>query len=516
VTRPLDPLALARLHAHPAFLAVRRFADLMLRCGRDEYWPVQSPLFVCQLNAYTLSVPAGTPDDPGMFLGNSEYAGVQPTCQNLLYDQALLDVLGLLTRLTGDRGYDDARRAHLEHLLTHCLHPVSGFIPWGEHVGYDLSRDEIVMGDVKGGHEVRITQVAWDQLWEVNPEVTRHEISVALRNHICDEATFAYNRHAAMDGTPNSGATDLCSLSCSGGLYMRAWAWLYARTGEARYLDWAQRMAEAHWRRRGATGLFPTDEHRFSESWYVDAPEFAVHLLHAADDLGDEGVTFREQALAYLLAYRRYAFDPDGGVFDTIQTETGEPVEGLSAHCPADAKPSWVRAYMRPRHLQAWKYPFNSGSLAMLTSVLGQAHRLTGEPAVREMLDTTIGLLDIPGHVAAETRMGSGDAAGVIFAHVYAAERSGDSAYLAAARPLVEYMLRRNRVNGILTSGYADTDVTWGRSWDASEANAADDGRTYYFARFGSPDLALALLAYVLCECGLTELVPQVRVGWCT
>ena len=138
--------SLVALRDDPVFQAVRQFADNMLEHGRDLYGEKHSPLFASQLNAVTHRIPEGTDDDPGVWNEHFEVAGHQPYCQNLIADLGLLDLLKSMTRVTADQKYDAARRDYLVYLLQSCRDPRSGYIPWGEHVGYDIVKDAVHVG----------------------------------------------------------------------------------------------------------------------------------------------------------------------------------------------------------------------------------------------------------------------------------------------------------------------------------------------------------------------------------
>jgi hypothetical protein len=125
----------------PVVCAVREFADLMLSDAQDRYGPKSTPLFVGQLNVKTRRIPAGDGDDPGLLKGNAATAGTAHFCQNLMFDLGLLDTLETLTRLTGDQRYETARRDYQSYFLAHCRHPRSGYLPWEEHVGFDVTHD---------------------------------------------------------------------------------------------------------------------------------------------------------------------------------------------------------------------------------------------------------------------------------------------------------------------------------------------------------------------------------------
>lgn len=473
---------LAKLNGIPAFQAVQTFADLMLRFGRDDYGPVSSPLFAGQLNVLTRRIPAGTAEDPGLFHDNREVEGCAPFCQNLLFDFGLLDVLAGLARVTGNPAYDAARREHLEYFLAHCIHPRSGCFPWGEHVGFDLVRDAIHQGVYKRWHEVKVVLLDWDQLWEINPSATRREIETVFYNHICDDNTFAFNRHADMAGKPNRGGGP-GSLASTAGVFLYAWAWLFRKTGDRKFLDWSRRIHRLY-QCPSVTGLFPTDEGRPEELWYADVLGYACQLLRAAEVLGDDGRDFREDALRLLHAYHRCAYDPTGpGFFDTLNIVTGKPVVGPSKHYPDIS---------RPRYLEAWTCASNSTHLPALAITSAAGYAATGDPLLRTMFDQALALLDIPQHVADGTPMQSGDVAGVLLGLVHVAKRDGKPEYLSLARLLVGHTLKNHRKNGLFTSG-------------------VKGGGNYYSARAGSNDLAAALLAFAFAESGRADLAPPIR-----
>lgn len=466
----------------PAFLAARTCADILVEHGRDAYGLKQGGLFAAQLNAETHTIPTGTADDPGIWNGHREVAGYQPYCQNLLSDCALLDLLQALTRVTGDAKYDAARREYLASVLNQTRDPRSGYIPWGEHVGYNMVRDEVHVGDFKYWHEVKSFDIPWDQLWDVNPDATRHEIEVAFHNHLCNLDTFAFNRHASMDGKPNTGG-DPCSLSSSAGAYIDAWCWLYKKTGEIKFLDWARKMNDHFWSRRSeTTGLMPTDEvTRKDLMVYGEAVGYAPYLFIAAHRLGDEGGEFLKQASAYMLAYDRYAYTParsDGkgpGFYDAVNIRTGEPVA-------VDGK----------QYLEPWQWIDNHIHVGAVLSAEAIAYGLTGDARFQAVFDHALAAMRISEAITQERRMLSCDAAGVIMSLVTVAKRSGDAKYLEAAKPLVTYVLDKNRLNGLFTSGL-------------------EGGERYYCSRTGSGTLATAVLAYALAVHGDWESVPPIR-----
>lgn len=470
------------LRKDTAFQAVMRFAQTMIEHGRDVYGEKKSPLFVAQLNVNTQRIPEGTDADPGVWRGHLEVAGYQAFCQNLLQDQGLLDVLRTLTTVTGDAQYDAARRDYLAYVLNDTRDPRSGYIPWGEHVGYDVVRDQVHVGEVKYWHEVKAYNIAWDQLWDVNPEATRHEIETAFYNHICDPETFAFNRHATMDGKPNIG-TGVTSLLSSAGVYIDAWCWLYKKTGDAKFLEWAKKMnALAASRRALETGLLATDDYtRPEEMVYSEAAAYAPYLFVAADILGNDGDVFREEAMGYLLAYEKYAYvakrDDTGGpgYYDALNIKTGAPIDKGGG-----------------RYLEAWTWKDNHEHVGAILSAYAIAYSYTGDERTRTMCDHAIAALEIPKTVKEKKFLLSCDLGGTITSLVLVAKRSGDTQYLDQAKPLVEFALKHNFANGCFTSGMENLNQ-------------------YYCNRAGSGYLAAAILNWALAVNGHMELVSPVR-----
>ncbi|MCC6155426.1 MAG: hypothetical protein IT367_16785 [Candidatus Hydrogenedentes bacterium] len=476
------PGTFAALRDDRAFQAVLQFAQTMMAHGRDSYGEKKSPLFVAQLNVETQRIPEGTDADPGLWRGHLEVAGYQAFCQNLLQDQGLLDVLRTLTTVTGDAKYDAALRDYLAYVLNDTRDPRSGYIPWGEHVGFDVVQDRVHVGEVKYWHEVKAYNIAWDQLWDVNPEATRHEIETAFYNHICDPETFAFNRHATMDGKPNSG-TGVTSLLSSAGVYIDAWCWLYKKTGDAKFLEWAKKMnALAASRCEAETGLLATDDYtRPEEMVYSEAAAYAPYLFVAADILGDEGKVFREEAIAYLNAYEKYAYvakreDTGGpGYCDALNIKTGKPIDKGGG-----------------RYLEAWTWKDNHEHVGVILSAYAIGYSFTGDERFRAMCDHAIEALEIQKTVAEKKYLLSCDLGGAIMSMVLIAKRSGDGRYLEQAKPLVEFALKNNFVDGCFTSGMENLNQ-------------------YYCNRAGSGYLAAAVLNWALAAHGHMDMVSPVR-----
>ncbi|MDR0719186.1 MAG: hypothetical protein LBF78_06075 [Treponema sp.] len=480
--------------------AVKSWADVI--CSVVETAGEGVKLFPGQINPKTLKIPAGTPEDPGFFADNRELQGCHPHCHNLLFDLGSLDVFYTLEGVTGGRRYNKAADEYLKWFFENCLYPGSRYFPWGEHVGYDMVKKEIRRGSYKGGHEVKDHIIPWDCFWRFSPEAVRNEISVAFRSHICDEKTFAFNRHAAMDGTPNTGSWP-CSLMDSGGLYLYGWAWLYKKEGKAELLNWVKRMHALPMAGKSkTTGLFCTAEDRPDEMWYHDVLSYAALVLPAAALLGDEGETLRKDALDLIGNYYKYAYNAEKGLFyDTLNISSGKPVTGLSPHCPEKERsnPEYIKAYTRPEFLPVWENLENSNNVTGVLVSSAVSYFYSKDRRALDLFTAALKTVDIPAFVQSGKKTIAGKIAGVILALCHIYRLTGEENYLREAAPLVEYALKNNYRNGIFVTAF-------------------DGGDEYYCTRGGTGDLASALLAFWIACCREDLPLPLIRdvIGDCS
>jgi hypothetical protein len=333
-------------------------------------------------------------------------------------------------------------------------------------------------------------------MYRVNPEAVTRQIE-SLRRHIIDPArSCGFNRHHPPGGLPHS-------MNSSGGAWIAAWAFLYTKTGDQRYLDWAEEMADYLWSvRNPKTDLIaahPFDpaypEMKRSERAMARAGRteymgqitwLAANLLRAAELLGPEkGKKFREQGLACYRAFtRRMDVKPDGSFYATFDLATGKP--------------------LFPRVADGWQYTRQisqphgwSNGVVPIRAIfsLGFAYKLTGEEDLRQTFDELIPLSELekfrdldgpPEPIAA------GLLAQVIVGFLDAYQTSSQRDYLDSAWLLSRYALAHFYHDGWFVCGvptverYRDPDVNVWRT---------------YSNRGGSDDLALAVLrAYLVRE----------------
>ena len=461
---------------------VKSYGDIMRSAAENMQGP---RLFPGQINVYTRKVPALTPDDPGMFADTRDNGGSKPHCCNLLFDLGAIDALDALSDVTGNANYSQTVTNYLSDLFSQCLYPGSDYIPWGEHVGYNIVTKGYDYTNFKGNtHEVKFYIIPWERFWNVSKDVVINEIAAAFKNHIISEKDFRYNRHASMEGTPNSEDTYPCSLATNGGLYMYSWAWLYKKTGDEKLLDWADGMHAHYWNKREkSTGLFCTAEDRPYELWYIDVLDFAAFLMAAWNELKEERGYFREHALAFVESYTKYAYNPEAKKFyDTLNTKTGEPVIGPSADYPEIS---------RAEFLEPWINADNSCQIGQIACTCASMLNYTNDERLINLFDKAIEAIEIEKSVKESAPMYSGTVAGLIHTLSGVYKLTGKKDYLDKAALLVNHAMDALYHNGLFA------------------AATSGEGGKYYFNRMGSADLANSFMAFWN-ACNNKE-IPKIR-----
>ena len=305
------------------------FSRKLLDYARDEYGRTHTPLFASQIDTRTGRVP----DAETKLYWTASRGGAGPTTNNLQFDGGLLRLMYGLTDYTGDPEYGAAADEYLTHYLRELPLP-SGYFPWGDHRGYDVLEDDVV----DGHGEFKVTMPVWDRLWAIDPEAVVRQAD-ALRRHIIDpERSLAFDRHYPPSEMPHC-------MNSSAGAWILLWSFLYTRTGERNYIEWATEMAEYVWSLRNpATDLLaahpldpaypeqvsdPVNVRRASRTEYLGPMYwYATNLLRTHRLLGGESrLPFGRQALSLMRAFTtRFNPTDEGHFFATFEISSGEPL----------------------------------------------------------------------------------------------------------------------------------------------------------------------------------------------
>jgi outer membrane protein assembly factor BamB len=291
--------------------AARKFAAALLAHGRDHYGPIHTPMFVHMIDLRTLEIPkqrtaaewraemAGWKEDHNYLMWGKDRSSVLwAQDSNLLWDTENVRLMYTLAAETGDAQYSSAADDYIRYFLKHCVSRTTGFFAWGEHIAYNVVDDEI-HGQ---RHELQHPAPLWEEMWRFDPDAVRNEIEAIYRYHITDHRSMAYDRHANFwNGLPERDQATIMGYS---GIYIDSFAFLYEKTQDAKYMEWARKLLLAFQSKSNAEGLFPdnwTDRQKREEAYLFPArPWLALAMYKAFQTTHD--VRWRDDANRYLEA----------------------------------------------------------------------------------------------------------------------------------------------------------------------------------------------------------------------
>jgi len=162
--------------------AAVRFADGVLRHGKDTYGEKQTPLLVDGLHVETFEPAIWKKDGETWMLCN--FASQQPLMR-------LLDGLATITKQPAYReAAENAARYALKELCT-----PNGLLHWGGHMAWDVAGDKPV-GQYNLVHELKGHQPYYALMHRVAPAETRRLQETIWATHVLDWSLLDYNRHA--------------------------------------------------------------------------------------------------------------------------------------------------------------------------------------------------------------------------------------------------------------------------------------------------------------------------------
>jgi uncharacterized protein YyaL (SSP411 family) len=145
----------------PYLPVVYRYADTMLKQGRDVVGPQKTGLLLSALDRTTLTPP-----------GDRSIA-------NVAQDQNLLRVLYTLSELSGKPVYRDAADAELKWFLESAASSENGLAPWDAGIAWNVITDRPMPGQRNESRGTSRAWMLWDRCFELSPEVSRRRV-VAL------------------------------------------------------------------------------------------------------------------------------------------------------------------------------------------------------------------------------------------------------------------------------------------------------------------------------------------------
>lgn len=357
--------------------------DTLIHHGTDQYGPVQSEdVLVSVLDAHTKrATDREVGDEPWRV---DRPMRRNPGAADLLHDQALIRTMDEVSRITGEPRYRTFADRYIQDATSTLVADGDPSFWWGWHRRYDVFEDE-KKGHAGSPHEIHsVETVNWERLYDVNPTATRAEVEHIWRKHVVDKRTGEINRHD--DGQPG------LSFIMSSGAFIEAFVSMHDETGEAKWLQRATLLADYNAGQRSSAGLLadaPNETSRWDGRRATTTLPglYAGSLLRAYEISGEE--MFRDQAVSYLKAWHRHAYDPEAESFWGALKLDGTPVEG-----PPVADGSY--AQYEPRgHVDLWQ-PYVLGYQHPLAAAqsYARAYHITGDRELRRAAEHWETLID--------------------------------------------------------------------------------------------------------------------------
>lgn len=294
---------------------VTQHLNTLLTHGTDRYGSVTSPLFMMVIDDKTLTAPS----DPNYAVLGSRLPPDSRSLggANLWWQASLIRVLDRMADYNPD--FPAAAQSHITYYIDNfsafTKYTSQNMLWWGDHLNHDAFMETFVVPN-KEEHQVNMNfndpMALWDMMWRYRPAQTQHEIEEIWRLHIFDKSVGKWDRHARNQERWSVG---FCEAGAS---FMRAFAFMYAKTGEQVWKDRAQLLRDHLWNQRNTvTNLLPNAANTCSErgdDFYLRlysnsaTPGYWVPaLIYGYKTAGD--VQWLEQAEAAMQAYLTYAYD---------------------------------------------------------------------------------------------------------------------------------------------------------------------------------------------------------------
>lgn len=301
----------------PYIRLMQRHFDRLIEKGTDQYGKDQNGLWLASMDI----VRGGQPTKPDPAVKRTYRQIHSPRGSNLYWDQPYVVAAHQLSRITGEKRYQEAADRYVRDFLSRCVSEKNGLFLWGNHIYYDVFTDKIV--SFSGGyHEARPLPCAWEIFWAIGKDKTVRAITSMGQQHIRDPQAGLFDRHASVDAVkpPAKGNAGGYPFLEAGGVLVESLAWLSARTNheDPALRERALAVARYSFAQKGEkTGLL-RNQAGPNRRWDYHAATTEVGLwanclLRGGDYLGEKELTM--MARQAVEAYLRYGYDPASGRF---------------------------------------------------------------------------------------------------------------------------------------------------------------------------------------------------------
>ncbi len=244
---------------------VRRYADAMIDQSRTQLPDPKAPLFPIVLTRDKYQIPAGKVSNLYTARVPQEFKNIA----NIHHDLNLYQVFYALSKLTGEPKYAAEADRVIDWFLKHCQEPKYGFFGWGEHIGWDLTKNQLGGQPTTGPyqdviHEFYRPWIYWQKSFEMAPEQSLR-FAQALWRHQIDhkDGKISFSRHAMISSkTPSRRGMD---FPRHGGFYIATWAAAYQRTTDPEMLQAMEELVAFYEKSRDpTTGAIPHGSNDFA------------------------------------------------------------------------------------------------------------------------------------------------------------------------------------------------------------------------------------------------------------
>jgi hypothetical protein len=227
--------------AEECLKVARAYADTMIEHGRDVYGQKKSPLFATMMDRTTYEVLDKVLPVEGI-RSTDQVAG----SANPMQDENLYLVLYALTTITGDKTYSKAADEALAYFFSTCQSKETGLMAWGEHLAWNLTRDEC---QTSAGwyHEFNRHWALWGRCFDLAKGGCLRFARGLWDHQIYDKGKCIFSRHALYQ---KHGPQRNMEFPYDSGYYVNIWSHAWQKTKDPEYLKAIDCMVNAFNRAR--------------------------------------------------------------------------------------------------------------------------------------------------------------------------------------------------------------------------------------------------------------------------
>lgn len=461
---------------------VQRSADVLLAKAIDTQGPERTGMIISVLDRRTGEpLTALTSFPNGIRLQDAIGAGGS----NFNLQQDLFRALQHLSRLTGDKRYDEVVLPSLKDFLRFAQHPSTGLVAWGEHLYWDCFTDTV--GDAPASptntHEQKRKYIYFDDHYTHDPDRALKYARGLWYHQIYDRTTGNFSRHTKFNRHAPQKDYDFAK---EGSFYIDVWSRAYDYTREPVFKEAVTVLANRYVGKMNERHLMNFDSStavdRVNLCWVAWMLSLAMECHDSARRMDAETAKLlRELAARQDEGFLRLEHFPDAahGFIALAFTDTGK------------VRPDSKRK--TNGYSQDWGLGYGLNTTSMFALLVNTRQAQVGpgqtQTAYRQLLLKAADLYKQVAPDPAAADIWAGEYGMAVMVQLAAYRISKDGSYLEAARKLAD----------------AAIEVFWGADGVLPRASSKTD---YYDVLTSTDTLLLSLLALHEEVSGLKPEVP--------